>query len=162
VKSAWGVEVFPAEGTSAENEMSIVQYAVLCGERVMLTGDAGRGTLAQAVEYAPSLGVTFPGVDKFQVPHHGSRRNVNSELLDALLGTKNTSGSSVGTFIAMISSAKADHDHPRRAVVRAMIHRGATVITTEGQSIRVQKNAPARPDYTVLAGVPYPDDQEAD
>ena len=40
-KASWGAEVFSANPTSAENEMSVVQYAHLCGEKVLLTGDVG-------------------------------------------------------------------------------------------------------------------------
>ena len=42
MKSLWGNEVFSEEETSAENEMSVVQYAKLCGKKILLTGDAGR------------------------------------------------------------------------------------------------------------------------
>ncbi|MFS9669218.1 competence protein ComEC, partial [Klebsiella pneumoniae] len=35
IKSLWGEEYFPPEPTSRENEMSVVQSAVLNGHRVM-------------------------------------------------------------------------------------------------------------------------------
>ena len=47
-------------------------------------------------------------------------------------------------FTAIISSAKKDEDHPRKAVVRACIHRGAKVVTIEGLSKRTSHNAPER------------------
>jgi beta-lactamase superfamily II metal-dependent hydrolase len=163
VKGAWGDETFPAEGTSAENEMSVVQYANLCGMRILLTGDTGREGLQEVVTYAPFVGLTLPGIDRFQVPHHGSRRNVSTDLLDKILGPRldaiptdeNTK------FTAIISSAKADEDHPRKAVVRAMHHRGAKVVSTEGQNIRTQKNAPDRAGWVGVPTMPYPEDQEA-
>ncbi|WP_202815405.1 hypothetical protein [Bradyrhizobium sp. CCGE-LA001] len=37
VRAAWADEYFPGSDTSAENEMSVVQYAQLNGERIMLT-----------------------------------------------------------------------------------------------------------------------------
>ena len=40
VKGNWGVEIFSPEETSAENEMSVVQYANIAGKRIVLTGDA--------------------------------------------------------------------------------------------------------------------------
>jgi hypothetical protein len=86
MKAAWGEEYFPEDETSIENEMSVVQYARLCDQKVLLTADAGRGGLAEAISYAPIAGLTLPGIDRFQVPHHGGRRNVSTELLDALLG----------------------------------------------------------------------------
>ena len=163
VRSTWGDENFPAEDTSAENEMSVVQYARLCGETILLTGDTGREGLQEVINFAPFVGLTLPGIDRFQVPHHGSRRNVSTELLDKILGPRFDVRPTEGTikFTALISSAKEDEDHPRKAVVRAMHHRGAKVVSTEGTSIRSHSNAPNREGWRVIESMPYPDDQEA-
>jgi hypothetical protein len=122
LRAAWGEEVFSPNATSAENEMSLIQYANLCGERILLTGDAGRSALTEAADYAPFVGLTLPGIDRFQVPHHGSRRNVSTEVLDRWLGERLSSKPVKGqeTFTAIISSAKKDEAHPRKAVVRAV------------------------------------------
>ncbi|MFS9669699.1 competence protein ComEC, partial [Klebsiella pneumoniae] len=37
VKSLWGDEYFPPGDTSSENEMSVVQFARICGKRILLT-----------------------------------------------------------------------------------------------------------------------------
>ena len=159
IRAAWGEEVFSAEETSAENEMSVVQYAYLCDDRILLTGDAGRKSLEMAADFAENSGLDLPGIDKFQVPHHGSRRNVSSEILDRWLGPKVTRGSE-STFTAIVSAAKEDEDHPRKAVVRACIHRGAKVFSTCGNSLRTSKNAPDREGWTSSTKLPYPEDQE--
>lgn len=160
VAAAWGAETFSTQETSSENEMSVVQYAYLNGEKILLTGDAGRKALKATVDYAPSAGLTLPGVGRFQVPHHGSRRNVSTDLLDSLLGTKLAAQSSSPSFTAIVSSAKADVHHPRKSVVRAMIHRGAKVIATEGRTICCSSsNAPSR-GWTPVAAYPYPAEQE--
>lgn len=161
IKALWGQEAFSPLETSAENEMSIVQYARLCEDRLLLTGDTGRGGLAEAAAFAPAVGLALPGIDKFQVPHHGSRRNVNTELLDHWLGPRVQEGSTEQRFSAYISSAKADEHHPRKAVVRAMHHRAGSVHATEGQSIRTQKNAPDR-GWSPAPQMPYPTEQEKD
>ena len=162
VKSAWGVEVFSTEETSAENEMSVVQYANLCEMKILLTGDSGRAGLSIAADFAPSVGLTLPGIDRFQIPHHGSRRNVSSEILDRWLGDKLTSllEENKHKFVGIISSAKEDEHHPRKAVIRAVIHRGGKVITTEGSSIWSYKDAPAREGWSALPGEKYPEEQE--
>ena len=162
VRALWGNEVFSAEETSAENEMSVVQYATLCGETILLTGDAGRGALDEAADYAPSAGLTLPGIDRFQVPHHGSRRNVSTEILDRWLGQKLDSQPAEGSerFTGIVSAAAKDKDHPRKAVVRAMIHRGAKVVSTEGKSLRTSRNAPSRNGWYSAKPLPYPDEQE--
>ncbi|UWU70590.1 MBL fold metallo-hydrolase [Bradyrhizobium sp. NC92] len=160
VRAAWGDEYFPGSDTSAENEMSVVQYALLNGERIMLTGDTGRAGLREVIDYAPYIGLVLPGIDRFQVPHHGGRHNVTTQLLDELLGPRLPASGQPSTFTAIISSAAADPDHPRKSVVRAMIHRGGKVLTTEGQGKRTHKGAPNR-GWSAAIPVAYPEDQEA-
>jgi beta-lactamase superfamily II metal-dependent hydrolase len=164
VRAAWGEEVFSAEGVSAENEMSVVQFAQLLDVRILLTADAGREALSEVIDFAPQVGLHLPGIDRFQVPHHGSRRNVTTELLDQLVGQRLNAPPPRGQerFTALISSAKEDEDHPRKAVVRAMIHRGAKTIATENVSIRTSKNAPTRSDWSPVEGMEYPEEQETD
>lgn len=161
LRGAWGAEAFPQSDTSCENEMSVVQYALLCGEKILLTGDTGRDGLNEVIEYAPFVGLALPGIDRFQTPHHGGRRNVNSELLDRLLGPKLSNRPESGAFTALICSAKEDEDHPRKVVVRALMHRGATVITTEGRSIcSFSRNAPERYGWSPVDPEGYPEEFE--
>jgi beta-lactamase superfamily II metal-dependent hydrolase len=162
VRASWGVEAFSPNATSRENEMSIVQYANLNGQKIVLTADAGRETLAEAAAYAPFVHLLLPGVDKIQVPHHGSRRNVSSEILDTWLGPKLSAQPALGSgsFSAFISSAKDDPDHPRKSVIRGFQHRGANVYSTEGSTVRTQSGAPARSGWTGVSPLDYPDEQE--
>lgn len=162
IRSAWGEEVFSDEETSAENNMSVVQYAELCGKRILLTADAGRDALIEASEYAPVIGLRLPGIDRFQIPHHGSRRNVSTEVLDCWLGQRLSSKPKKGeeTFTAIVSAADKDKDHPRKSVIRAVIHRGARVITTEGGNIQIPCNAPTRDGWVAIEPLPYPEEQE--
>lgn len=163
VRDSWGSERFSSEPTSVENEMSVVQWANIAGDNIVLTGDAGREGMTEAADYAPNVGLHLPGVRQFQVPHHGGRRNLSTELCDRWLGprlpTLLPAGSEI--FYALISSAKEDTDHPRNAVLRAMRHRGAFIATTEDTAFRAHKNSP-NPWPGQLTNVPYPDEQEAD
>lgn len=160
VKAAWGDEYFPDDDTSHENNMSVIQYAALCNKKILLTGDAGRAALNEAADFAPSVGLELPGIDRMQVPHHGSRHNVSTEVLDRWLGPKRANNTDLGTFTAIVSAAKADKDHPRKSVVRAFIHRGARVISTEGSHKSIGHNAPDRPGWVAVEPIPYPEDQE--
>jgi hypothetical protein len=164
IRAAWGEEMFAEEETSPENNMSVVQYASLFGVKVLLTADAGRDALTEAADYAPFVGLTLPGVDRIQVPHHGSRHNVSTELLDRWLGPRLISQpkNGEGTITAIVSAAKKDDDHPRKAVIRAFIHRGAKVFTTEGASLRTGYNAPTREGWSSAEAVTYPEDQESE
>ena len=160
VKSVWGEEVFSSDETSHENEMSVIQYANLCGKKILLTADAGRGALTEAADYAQRI---LPGIYYFQVPHHGSRRNVSTEILNRWLGVILPEPLEQGkeTFHAVISASKGDEDHPRKAVIRACIHRGGRVVSTEGRDVRVQYNAPSR-GWSTVPALFYPEDQEKD
>lgn len=162
IRAMWGHESFPDTGTSCENEMSVVQYANICNHKILLTGDAGREALNLASEYAPYVGLKLPGIDKFQVPHHGSRHNVSSEILDKWVGLKKDNRLLNGqeTFTALISASSKDDDHPRKAVVRALIHRGAKVIATKGKDFCTGINAPNREGWGPIAPIDYPDENE--
>lgn len=162
-KAIWGAEAFSDEETSPENEMSIIQYANLCGKKILLTADAGRNALTEAADYAPQQGLSLPGINRFQVPHHGSRRNVSTEILDRWLGERLSSVPAEGdeTFTAIISASKDDEKHPRNAVIRAMIYRGAKTVSTEGGDKRTGHNAPNREGWSAAVPLPYPEEQEA-
>lgn len=162
VRSAWGEEVFSPNETSAENEMSVVQYANLCNSRILLTGDAGRSALTEAADFAPNIGLVLPGIERFQVPHHGSRRNVSTDVLDRWLGPRMSSPPAATTFTALISSALKDKDHPRKSVVRAMVHRGGKVFSTEGKALCSSGGDKPNRGWNDATPMTYPDDQEDD
>lgn len=159
VKAAWGAETFPAGGTSSENEMSVVQYALINNRRILLTGDAGREALAEAADYAPFVGLTLPGIHDFQVPHHGGRHNVDTAILDRLLGVRLPAVPNETTWRAVCSSAKADEDHPRKSVQRAMMHRGAWFGATEGNGILLAHGI-SREGWNGKPQADYPTEQE--
>ncbi|MGY3611199.1 MULTISPECIES: ComEC/Rec2 family competence protein [unclassified Bradyrhizobium] len=160
-RAVWGDEYFPPGETSNENEMSVVQFASLSGFKILLTADTGRAGLREVIDYAPTAGLLLPGIDRFQVPHHGGRHNVSSELLDQLLGPKQSNQGGAVKFQAFVSSAKADPDHPRKSVVRAMYHRGANVYTTEDGGKRTAGGAVPERGWGPAVPVAYPDEQES-
>ena len=158
----WGEENLKgdSEGTSAENETSIVQWADVCGRKVLLTGDAGVRALSEAHEAAVALGKSTVGVDWFQVPHHGSRRNLSSDVLDTWLGEKLAERPNAATAPAIISANQNDKEHPKKAVVRALMHRGRRVLQTQGTLCMPTNGAPARAGWTTATPLEYPEDQE--
>jgi beta-lactamase superfamily II metal-dependent hydrolase len=161
VSSAWNEEYFPTSATNRENEMSLIQYAEIDGVKILLTGDAGREALQEFVDAAPFYGIQLPGIDRFQVPHHGSRRNVSTELLDAILGPRIPRHQATGgRFSAFISSALEDPHHPKKAVERAIHHRDGRVIATEGVDKYTRHNRQMRAGWDVVEARPYPEQQE--
>ena len=156
----WGEENLKgdSEGTSAENESSVVQFANLCDRKILLTGDAGIQALGEAYQYLLQEGVDLPGIDRFQVPHHGSRRNLSSDVLDSWLGEKLPERPTDKKFTAIISANRNDDAHPKKAVVRALIHRGAGVYQTKGK-LHTFANAPSR-GWSAAEEWEYPEDME--
>lgn len=158
----WGDENLSNEQTSRENEMSVVQYANICGLKILLTADAGREALEEAISYAPFVGLTLPGIDRFQVPHHGSRRNVSSDILNSLIGPKldQPLSDDQKTVRAYVSAAKNDSHHPKMATLRALHHRGARIIQTKGSGFYMGSNVPSRDGWGPVTPVDYPTTQE--
>jgi hypothetical protein len=161
VKAGWGSEKFSPEPTSVENEMSVIQCATLCGDKIVLTGDAGRDGLTEAADFAAKIGFALP-VNRFQTPHHGGRHNLSTAVLDRWVGPRLTQAVAEGQeiFTTVISSAKEDAAHPRKAVLRALRHRGGFILTTEDAPATMQRNSTRT--FTTVKNVPYPDEQEED
>lgn len=159
--AAWGEESLKGdtEGTSVENETSIVQFADVCGKKVLLTGDAGVRGLTEAYGSPMGMGKLTSSLDWFQVPHHGSRRNLSSSVLDAWLGSKLSGPSETSSSYAIISANRKDQEHPKKAVVRALIHRGRSVYQTNGTLRMCSSGAPDR-GWTPVTPLQYPQDQE--
>ena len=160
IAAKWGEENLKgdSEGTSRENESSVVQFAELCGKKILLTGDAGVEALTEAHEYAINSGILLSGIDKFNVPHHGSRRNLSSDMLDKMLGPKLNQGTNSTIFTAIVSANQKDNEHPKKAVIRALIHRGGKVFQTNG-TLSIYQNAPDR-NWSVATPLVYPTDME--
>ena len=118
------------EPTSASNETSIVQHAVIDGRTILLTSDAGPGGLTEAADYASTLGLLKPP-NFVQVPHHGSRRNVTPAILDRWLGGRMTEGAVYGTAFCSVGGDQPDY--PRGQVKNAFQRRGYPVHATRGE-----------------------------
>src|SRR5690606_20090018 len=122
------------------------------GQRYFLTGDAGQNALRWAADYADYIGFQLQSFAFFQVPHHGSRRNVGPTILDRLLGPKKAQGSK--DFSAFISAPKDDENHPRKVVMNAFTRRGGRVIVTAGSSKIFYGGFPKRDGYSSVEPEP--------
>jgi beta-lactamase superfamily II metal-dependent hydrolase len=145
----------PPRGTSPTNESSVVLYADLGTDRILLTGDAGIRALSDAINYAALRGVDLQSATLLQIPHHGSRQNVSPDLLDRLLGSKPLFESVPMRRHAVACVGTTDEKHPRRVVTNAFRRRGCRVAQTRGDAIWFHYNAPSRPAYGDLSEVPH-------
>ena len=123
--------------TAPENEMSGVILFQPYKNKYLFTADAGIEALNFAIDYCESQSISLTDLTWFQVPHHGSRRNINEDILDKIKAKT-----------AYISAAKGDPKHPSDLVVNALDERGFSVYTTEGSNLRHSVNGSNRPDYS--------------
>jgi beta-lactamase superfamily II metal-dependent hydrolase len=103
------------------------------------------------------LGDRYP--DLFQIPHHGSRHNLDTKVLDRLLGEPGTRPGSDASAIATVGK-KAD-EHPRPEIANAVRRRGHGVYDTRGKSFWWhQGDVPERDDYRSATPSPWLEEGE--
>ena len=68
--------------TAAANGSSIAVLAEYEGKRALLAADAFAPVLLEGIQRLPGFDKELP-LDAFKLPHHGSQRNINDELLRA-------------------------------------------------------------------------------
>jgi beta-lactamase superfamily II metal-dependent hydrolase len=163
IAESWGFETLREDvSTSAENESSVVLYAVIAERGILLTGDAGIQALSDTATYAESQGVSLPDKLKFtQVPHHGSRNNVSPSVLDRLIGPKTHSPVTDARLTTFVSAAKESDIHPRKMVVNGFLRRGASVMATKGQSIRHHYNMDVRNGWGAIESISFSEEVES-
>ncbi|MEX1014603.1 MAG: MBL fold metallo-hydrolase [Candidatus Paceibacterota bacterium] len=118
---------------SARNNSSVVTVVTFPDKNFLFTGDAGVKALASASEHASSRNFHLgANIHYYQVPHHGSKRNMGPSILDAIIGPIVPQGQMNGKT-AFISAAKNSPKHPSHRVKNAFIRRGVNVSQTCGQ-----------------------------
>ncbi|SEI89284.1 ComEC/Rec2 family competence protein [Frateuria terrea] len=154
--SAWESEYLPSNvSTSAENESSAILYAHYDRRGYLLTGDAGVASLAAAADFAAAQGIQLPAQLTFvQIPHHGGRHNVSTEVLNRIVGCP-VPETNRPTRMAFVSASKKAPKHPKRSVTNAFIRRGFQVAQTKGTRIRFRVGMPPREGYGALSYVPF-------
>ncbi len=141
------------DGTTARNNTSIILDVQVDGYRVLLTGDAGVPALTRAADHLARSGrsaVRLP--DLFDVPHHGSRHNLTTEVMNRLAGPVI---GDTGARTAFVSVGKEAEDFPRPEVANAFTRRGYKVCSTRGQTIRWHRGTVKRPGWTSLTPLPW-------
>ena len=131
--------------TSAENQLEHDHIPHICGRKMMFTGDAGVEALTRAITYGEKRGLEFANLHLFHVPHHGSKHNVDPQVLARFRSR-----------IAVISAApNGAPKHPSSNVTNALIDYRTTVFSTQGQAFCHSVNAPDRPGWSPATPVPY-------
>lgn len=109
------------EDTTPENNTSVILLLIVGDKKLLFTGDSGKGGLYKAIQYTANLNVPLNDLTFLDVPHHGSRRNIEPSIL-----------AKIDAKTAFISAPReGDPKHPSRKVVNALIRRNTNVITTK-------------------------------
>lgn len=101
------------EDTSPINETSIISLLCLPDKSYLLTGDAGRCGLKEALDYkSTNYRIASVPIDVMQLPHHGSRKNVSPELIQHVGATE---------YIISCPPEGLDNHHPSRRMVNMVL-----------------------------------------
>lgn len=102
-----------APQTTPENDLSVILWTRWADQTFLFTGDVGaQGLIRAASDYS------LVPCHWFQIPHHGSRRNISEPLIRYF-----------SPRFAYVS-AEGSHKHPRQAVVNAFKNVGSAVYST--------------------------------
>jgi beta-lactamase superfamily II metal-dependent hydrolase len=139
--------------TGASNESSVILYANLEKQRILLTGDAGISALSWAAGYAAANNYPLQNFTFVQIPHHGSRRNVGPSILNTLIGPIQPEGTE--NAVAYVSAPKEDDSHPRKIVLNSFTRRGYKVYATQGTNKVHRGGFPTRDGYVNSESVAF-------
>jgi beta-lactamase superfamily II metal-dependent hydrolase len=132
-------------GCGPRNNSSVITLLRLDDKRVLLTGDAGVPAINAALDYAEAASLDAVRPTLVQIPHHASRRNASSALLDRMLGPIGQDSAGV-SFVSVVS--ETDPKHPAGRVVNAYKRRGYPYVwTADCPKLWSSPDAPPRPDY---------------
>ncbi len=148
--------------TDPINETSTVLYFDGGEYRALFTADAGILGLREAIDYSNRSGINLQTCLLYQIPHHGSRHNINTPILDDLLGHRtNFPPDDMSTLprTAVACVAQKENNYPRKKVSNAFIRRGVKVTNNRNSFTFRSSNRPMREgwstitDYNLLSSV---------
>jgi beta-lactamase superfamily II metal-dependent hydrolase len=150
VSDHMGIDLLDDEDrATAENNTSTVILFTIDGKKLLFTGDAGITALTNAVDYAESKNIKLDDLNFFDMPHHGSKRNIGSSILKR-----------IKTGLALASASMNSKKHPAKKVTNALQKHGATVYSTKGAKLRHHHDAPDRVGWSTAQPIPFYDKVE--
>ena len=119
--------------TSPENNTSAIVLLDIDGQKFLFTGDAGKTGLLSVIDYVSNLGISLIDLNFFDVPHHGSKRNLSSKVL------KN-----IKAKTAFISAPKNSPKHPAKKITNALKKRDMRVFVNRDSTLCHHDGGPDR------------------
>ncbi len=147
-----------AGGTNPRNNTCAIVDVRLEQERFLFTADAGVPAINSALDFLGAQGRTDRYPTFVQLPHHGSRHNLDRATIERIAGPR-ADGTRGSAFVSISKAAAADPRYPSPRVTNAFGRRGYSVGQTAGQNIcKHSPDAPDRPDYSPLTPIPAKDE----
>lgn len=132
--------------TSAENDMSLIMLLTVANSKVLLTGDAGTQGLFKAIMYCIEQDISLLDLDVFDVPHHGSRKNLSKGILKYIRAK----------YSVISCSVQGEPKHPSPIVTNGLIRRNMSPYVTQGRMLNYRSNGtPARKNINVIQPVQF-------
>jgi beta-lactamase superfamily II metal-dependent hydrolase len=160
VLSAFPIETAfdDAGGDNARNNSSMIIDLQLPDTRCVFTADAGVPAITEALDYLDAVGRTANQPALVQVPHHGSRHNLDRQTIERLLSGE-AEPDYKGAMVSISRAAANDPRYPSPRVCNAFGRRGYSVITTAGDAKRyASADAPPRLGWGPVAPLPPMDE----
>lgn len=121
--------------TSPRNNSSVITLFNFGEREFLFTGDAGVEGLTAAADYADDQGIDLRDVYYFQVPHHGSKRNLGPSILDRIIGPIVERGVTIEKCSFVSAAVNGKPKHPSALVENALVRRGVqTCAPTRGST----------------------------
>lgn len=129
------IEWYDDEQTSAINQTSLILMLALGKECFLFTGDAGKEAMVDALNYYESLNCKNKSSDFtiVQLPHHGSRKNINPKILERL---------SPINYIISCPPDGMKEGHPSRRLINKILEMNsmARIYVTQTKNFLFYKN----------------------
>jgi len=137
------------DSTSPENNSSAIILFHIDGHKILFTGDAGKRAIEQAILYAQSQNISLTDLEIFDVPHHGSKRNLGKTAME-LINAKT----------AYISAPINSNKHPASKVTNHLFKKGMGVFATQGRHICHFSGTTMRPGWGPISPIPFKNEIE--
>jgi hypothetical protein len=128
-------------------------------ERMLFTSDAGVPALERAWDWLEANDGGASPPDFADLPHHGSRHNASSALLDRILGPTDQAQ----TKSAFVNVGPGAKKHPSPRVANGFMRRGYAIYETAGKAVcHHGDGATSRPNWVTATPLEPLDESEED
>ena len=127
------IEWYDDEETAAVNQTSLIIALHLGDTKILFTGDAGKTAIKEALRFYKSIGGNPKNFTIVQLPHHGSRKNIDPEILGEF--------GNPDYIISCPPSGEAE-GHPSRRLINKILelNPNASIYMTKSKNFIFKKN----------------------